>query len=281
MKLSNAAKFFDRDSVYDAYTGLLLYKAQYASFEGAAPDGSFSRRRTVSIAPEVTPAPRGVVRVQNELWINGNFIGDSFFDKTIRRTASAKAVTDMFQFLTPGQAALASTPTKTAYGQARYLKDTVNTQTNANYGGQYELAFSPSEEVSDEMFLKDSSKLYHVRVVTKELEGFYMATADEVEDYARGEDPLATVMFAGAFDPINETTVPGITTTGVLMYAYKVYNYETQADPTNVPGDRFLFVAKSAVTAVTGTTVTINGDPYRVHGVQGYFDSWKLKVRRA
>ena len=131
------------------------------------------------------------------------------------------------------------------------------------------------------MFLKDSSKLYHVRVVTKELEGFYMATADEVEDYARGEDPLATVTFAGAFDPINETAVPGITTTGILMYAYKVYNYETQADPTNVPGDRFLFVAKSAVTAVTGTTVTINGEPYRVHSTQSYFDSWKLKVRRA
>lgn len=281
MDLLDAAGYFDNDSVYDAYTGLYLHKAQFASFEGAAPDGSFARRRTVSLAPGVTPAPRDAVVVHGERWITGAFISDGFFDSPIRKTASAKAVTDSFQFLTPGQAALGGAPTKTAFGQGRYLKDTVNTPTNANYNGQYEISFGLSEVVSDELFLKDSVRLYHIRTVTTALEGFNIATADEVEDYARGEDPLATVVFSGAFDPITEQQAPGITTTGVLMYAYKVYNYQTQADPTNLAGDKVLFVAKSAVTPLAGSRVSINSEPYMVHGFQAYYDSWKLKVRRA
>ena len=80
MKLAAAAVYFDRDSVYDGYTGTLLFEAQFASYDGSQPDGSFSRRRTISAGPSIAHPARSVVTVHGEKWIVGEFITDGFFD---------------------------------------------------------------------------------------------------------------------------------------------------------------------------------------------------------
>ena len=41
MKLKSAARYFDNDTVTDGYTGALLFKAQFSSYEGAAPMEAF------------------------------------------------------------------------------------------------------------------------------------------------------------------------------------------------------------------------------------------------
>lgn len=281
MKLRSAAKFFDRDSVYDAYTGSFLFKGQFASYDGASPDGSFARRRTVSVEPSVAQPPRDAVKVHNELWILGQFITDGFFDTPIRKTCSAKQVTDLFEFCTPGQAALGRPGESEAYGQARYLKDTVNTPTNANYSPQYEISFGNSEAVPDDYFLRTDKSLYHVRTLNTALEGFIVATADVIETTPHGENKFVTVSIAGEWDPIEETGGPGVLTTGILIYVYKLYEHATEADPLNRAGDKTLIVAKSAVTPLAGSEVSIDDEPYRILTVQSFHDSWNLRVRRA
>ena len=281
MKLAKAAVFFDRDSVYDAYTGLLLFKGQFASYDGSQPDGSFSRRRTVSVGPDVLHPPRSVVTVHGERWIVGTFIRDGFFDKPIRKTASAKAVTDLFTFVSPGNAALGLPGSVSAYGQERYLKDTVNTPTTSDYSPQYEISFGPTEVVPDEYFLRSPTDLYHVRTVYAALEGFQVATADLIGATNYGENKFVTVETAGVIDPITELPAAGVTTTGILMYAYKLYYHATEADPRNNQGDKTLIVAKSALTPVNGSTLTIDSEPYRIFGITDYHDSWNLRVRRA
>lgn len=281
MKLANAALYFDRDSVYDGYTGTLLFKAQFASYDGSLPDGSFSRRRTVSVGPDVVHPARSVVTVHGERWIVGEFIRDGFFDAPIRKTASAKAVTDLFTFLTPGQAALGAVGTTTAYGQERYLKDTVNTPTTSDYSPQYEITFGPNEVVPDEYFLRSPNDLYHIRTTYRALEGFTVATADLIGATDYGENKYVTAVFGGGIDPITELPAAGTTTTGILLYAYKLYFHATEADPKNNQGDKTLIVAKSAVTPVNGGPVVIDSEPYRIFGITSYHDSWNLRVRRA
>lgn len=285
MKLLAAAKYFDRDSVYDAYTGLLLFKGQFASYDGSQPDGSFSRRRTVSVAPNVVHPARSVVQVHGEKWIVGEFITDGFFDAPIRKTASAKQVTDLFTFLTPGQAALGVTTATpalvSAYGQERYLKDTVNTPTTSDYSPQYEITFGPNEVVPDEYFLRSPNDLYHIRTTYRALEGFTVATADLIGATDYGENKYVTAVFGGGIDPITELPAAGTTTTGILLYAYKLYFHATEADPKNNQGDKTLIVAKSAVTPVNGAPVTIDSEAYRIFGITSYHDSWNLRVRRA
>lgn len=281
MKLLAAAKYFDRDSVYDAYTGLLLFKGQFASYDGSQPDGSFSRRRTVSVAPPVAQPPRSVVQVHGEKWILGEFITDGFFDAPIRKTASAKQVTDLFTFVSPGQAALGASGSVSAYGQARYLKDTVNTPTTSDYSPQYEITFGLNETVPDEYFLRSSTDLYHIRTTYTALEGFTVATVDLIGVTDYGENKFVTVVFSGGIDPITELPAAGVTTTGILLYAYKLYYHATEADPRNAQGDKTLIVAKSAVTPVNGGPVSIDSEPYRIFGITSYHDSWNLRVRRA
>ena len=281
MKLAAAAVYFDRDSVYDGYTGTLLFKAQFASYDGSQPDGSFSRRRTVSVGPDILHPPRSVVTVHGERWIVGNFIRDGFFDKPIRKTASAKAVTDLFTLVSPGNAALGLPGSVSAYGQERYLKDTVNTPTTSDYSPQYEISFGPTEVVPDEYFLRSPTDLYHVRTVYTALEGFQVATADLIGATNYGENKFVTVNTDGVIDPITELPAAGVTTTGILMYAYKLYYHATEADPRNSQGDKTLIVAKSALTPVNGSTLTIDAEPYRIFGVTSYHDSWNLRVRRA
>lgn len=281
MKLASAAVYFDRDSVYDAYTSALLFKAQFASYDGSQPDGSFSRRRTISVGPSIVHPTRSVVDVHGEKWIVGEFVTDGFFDKPIRKTASAKLVTDLFTFVSPGTAALGGAGTTSAYGQANYFKDTVNTPTTSDYSPQYEITFGSNEVVPDEYFLRSPTDLYHVRTVYTALEGFQVATADLIGVTEYGENKFVTVVFSGGVDPVTELPSTGVTTTGILLYSYKLYYYATEADPKNNQGDKTLIVAQSAVTPENGASITVDGEPYRIFSVNEYHDSWNLHVRRA
>lgn len=279
MKLKNAAKYFDRDSVYDAYTGAYLFKAQFSTFEGSSPDGSFNRRRTVSVAPEVVPAPRRAVTVQGITWIMGELLADGFNDKPIRASSSAKEATGLYTLLTPAQAALRDlTGITKAYAHAEPLKETVNTLTNSAYSPQFEVAFGITESPRAGLFLRTATHHLHIRSVHRASEGYWIAIADEIGNASVNCE--VAVQFGGAFDPVTETYGAGVATTGILLDMYKLYAYATQADELNKPGDQTLVVAKSAITPQAGAPLTIGTAPYKVIRFTDYADAWNIQVRR-
>lgn len=279
MKLKNAARYFDNDTVTDGYTGAVLFKAQFSSFDGASPDGSFNRRRTVSVAPGILPAARRVVIVQGTRWIMGELVTDTFKDQPIRQTSAAKEVTDLFALLTPAQAALKS-PGTTLYGHKQYLKDTVNSVTDSNYDPQYEVFFAITESLKAGYFLKSANQYLHIRSLQFANEGFWVAVSDELA-MAPASDAEVTATFAGAYNPITETAAAGITTTGVMLDMYKLYNFNTEADPRNQAGDMSLIVAKSAVTPSDNQIITIGGVKWRNIKFTSYHDAWNVQIRRA
>lgn len=282
MKLKNAAKYFDNDSAYDAYTGAYLFKGQFSTFEGASPDGSFNRRRTVSVAPEVVAAPRRVVTVQGTSWIMGELIAEGFKDKPIRKSSSAKEVTSLYDLLTPGQAALrASTGVNRLYGHATYLKDTVNSLTDSAYDPQYEVTFALTETIQAGNFLRSPAHFLHIRTVQFANEGYWIATADEISVAPKQTSCEVVVEFSGAYDPVTEERAAGVTTTGIMLDMYKLYKFNTQADPRNQAGDMSLIVAKSAITPEPGQELAIAGVIWRNVNFTEYHDAWNIQIRRA
>lgn len=279
MKLKNAARYFDNDTVTDGYTGAVLFKAQFSSFDGASPDGSFNRRRTVSVAPGIAPAPRRVVSVQGTRWVMGELVIDSFKDRAIRQTSAAKEVTDLFSLLTPAQAALKS-PGTTLYGHRQYFKDTVNSLTDSNYDPQYEVFFAITESLKAGYFLKSANQYLHIRSLQFANEGFWVAVSDELA-LSPASDAEVTAAFAGTYDPLTETAGTGVTTTGVMLDMYKLYNFNTEADPRNQAGDMSLIVAKSAVTPSDNQIITIGGVKWRNIRFTSYHDAWNVQIRRA
>ena len=282
MKLKNAAKYFDTDSVYDAYSGDYLFKAQFSTFEGASPDGSFHRRRTVSVAPEVIAAPRRVVTVQGTTWIMGELIVEGFKDKPIRKSSSAKEVTGLYDLLTPGQAALREpTGLSQLYGHANYLKDTVNSLTDSAYDPQYEVTFALPEVIQAGNFLRSPEHFLHIRTVQFANEGYWIATADEIAAAPTQNSCEVGVVLAGTFDPITESYGVGTSTTGILLDMYKLYNFNTQADPRNQAGDMSLIVAKTAITPLAGQTIEVAGEEWRNIKFTSYHDAWNIQIRRS
>ena len=282
MKLKNAAKYFDTDSVYDAYSGDYLFKAQFSTFEGASPDGSFHRRRTVSVAPEVVAAPRRVVIVQGTTWIMGELIAEGFKDKPIRKSSSAKEVTGLYDLLTPGQAALREpTGIKQLYGHANYLKDTVNSLTDSAYDPQYEVTFAFPEVIQAGNFLRSLEHFLHIRTVQFANEGYWIATADEIAAAPTQNSCEVAVVLAGTFNPITESYGVGTSTTGILLDMYKLYNFNTQADPRNQAGDMSLLVAKTAITPLAGQTLEVAGEEWRNIKFTSYHDAWNIQIRRS
>ena len=282
MKLKNAAKYFDWDTVYDGYTGIPLFKAQFSSFEGQSPDGSFNRRRTVSVASDAMPAARRVVKVQGVRWIMGELVIDTFKDKQIRCNASAKEVTELFTILTPGQAALKSlSGLADAYAHSDYLKSTVNSISTSQQQPAYDVYFASVESLKPGYFLRSPIRLCSVRSVYWANEGYWVAQADELMRYAASEEAEVSVTLAGAFDPVTETYGLGTTTTGVMVPMVYLYQYNTEIDPRNQAGDMSLIVAKSAVTPTAGQIITINSESWRNVKFTELYDAWNIQVRRA
>lgn len=286
MKLANAAKYFDNDPVYDGYTGSLLFNAQFSSYEGAQPDGSFQRRRVISLQPSLTIPARRVIKVYTDRWVMGVPVEDGWKGRTIRKTAACKLATDLFQLLTPGQAALriAGTP---IYGYAEYLKDTVNTPTDSDYDPQYLVALG--EKVADGMFLKSDDKYLRVRSPYAEASGFEHLVCDEIAyshggPYTEGElfgrNCEVNVTFSGTYNPVTDTDAAGTSTTGILLDMYKMYRYNTAADEKNTAGDMTLVVAKSAVSPTVGRRATIGSVAWRIVGITAWQDAWNLHLRR-
>ena len=279
MKLKSAARYFDTDTVTDGYTGALLFKAQFSSYEGAAPDGSFQRRRVVSLAPGIAPASRRVVVVQGMRWIMGELVTDAFKDQPIRQTSAAKEATDLFTLLTPAQAALKTTGTS-IYGHKQYLKDTVNSVTDSNYDPQYEIFFGITENLKAGHFLKSAQQYLHIRSLQYANEGYWVAVSDELATNP-ATDAEVTATFAGVYDPVTETHAAGVTTTGIMLDMYKLYNFNTEADPRNQAGDMSLIVAKSAVTPKADQLITVAGVNWKNIKFTPYFDAWNIQLRRA
>lgn len=277
MKLKNAAKYFDRDKVYDAYTGLYLFNAQFSPFEASSPDGNFNRRRTISVADDVLFPTRGVISVYDAKWVLGSFLSEGFSSRVIRKSAASKEVTGLFTLLTPGQAALQSpVGVNQMYGHESHASKLKDAKSDSLYYPQYDVTFSNLEVLVSGYFLRSDSRLLYIRGVEFANEGYWVCTADDVS-LANQVD----VELSGEYDPVIDQYLSGIFTTAILIDTYKVYNFNTQADTKIQPGDMSIVISKDAINPVAGQDIVINTVKWRNVSYVESYDSWVIQVRRA
>lgn len=272
----DVAKHFDDEQVYDAYTLAPLWKAQVSSFLEAAPDGSTAKRRTMSLAPGLAIPARQVIKLVEGNWVVGNGNTDSFYNQAIRQSFWLKKATDLFEILTPANAALAIAGVF-AYGHRSYLKDTVNVISDSEYDPFWEIYFSTSETVQPGYFLKSGVDYYRVRSAKVAEEGMINAASDSLDAGAR---VAATFTRTSAYNPITDTySAATVNTFGILFDRYKDYELKTEADRLNLAGDRTLVIGVSGVPV--GAAATINSEAWKVLNVTPELDGWALHIRKA
>jgi len=275
MRFLNAAKAFDKTPVYNAYTSRALYKGQMGAFETSNSEGSIAKRRVFSLAPGLAIPARRCISWLDEIWIVGAGSADGFAS-AIRQSFWVRKSSESLTIRTPSQVVLASGGTA-AYAQLEYLKDTVNSTSDADYDPQYEIFFASDETLSKGYFLVGSSGIYRVRSVYLHLAGFNTAVSDKLDISA----PATATFTTGAYVPATDTYSSASTAVSSLeIDRSKLYSLKTEADESYKAGDKTLLVSKTQITPTVGQELTYDSLPWRVQQVTSEQDAWALHIRR-
>ncbi len=277
MEFEDAADFFDDTEVADGYTGALLFLGRTSSHDDHSSSGSTSRRRTLTAAPGNVAPARGVVRVQDDLWLIGSSNVDNYRGTPIRINFDMKKVTSGAEALTPGQACLAA-PGVALYLRHEWYRDQSDTMTSADYYTMWNVFFTGSEPVKKgSIFRLTDGTLLRVRNAYLAQERLRIAEADELDaDAWQAADFITT----GTVDIANDRAEDDIRPTSIIsMDVGKFYRFANKDDADYKPGDRIFLVAKSAVPEPKVGMKVQAKQRWQVTQIDSEDDAWALRVR--
>lgn len=277
MRLSNVARYFDQEAIFDGYTGQRLFAGQLSSFNDATATGTTLRRRALSFAPTLALPARRCLKIGPMRWIASIGILDSFQGVEMRNTHNLRLATNSFQILTPGQVLSPAPLPLSAYGYAEYFRDTVNTQTYSETDTSWNVFFASKEPVAQGLFLKDGSRLLRVRQAYINPEDLKLAQSDEL-----AADWLQSVTLSGngAYDPVTDTTsTETVTMPAILVDIKTFYRWRLWVEAQMQPGDKMLFIS-NIINIAVGSNVLLQNSNWRVVSFQAEQDVWALHVRR-
>lgn len=275
MDFEDAASFFDDDPVYDAYSGALLFYCQTTVHNDQTSSGATARRRTMSTVPDTVAPPGGVVRVYGESWLVSDANTDGFLGEHVRRSYSLKKSTGLVTLLTPGQAALGSAGIN-FHAQREYFRDTQDARSSSDWDVMFNVFCPLSEPVVKGSFLRQGAELMRVRNAYPSIDGYRIAEADQLD-----ADAFQPARFSKSTLDIvtDQRTLINVSTTVIQTDAAKFYQFRVQGEATNQPGDRCVFVARTALTPAVGTELEMMNTGWTVLAVVLEGDSWALHVR--
>lgn len=275
MEFSNVAAFFNRDEVFDAYTGQLLFNAHATAHDDHTSSGATSRRRTLVAAVGTTAPARRAIRWYDTYWVVGNNNTDGFLGGEVRRNYGLKKSTGLMRALTPGQACLAGAGTL-FHAHKEYYRDMTDALSSADMDVMWNVFCPLGEPAQKGAFLEQDGALLRVRNAYQTVDEYLVAEADQFDANAR----QSAVFHGPAGLEFDTPAAPADTTVPVIQTDVpKYYVFRNEAEAGTKPGDRTVFAAKSSITPVTGQTLTMMGVIWRILAVVSESDAWALRVR--
>jgi hypothetical protein len=240
--------------------------------------GDTFRRHTLSTQDGFTSPARRAVSILGDVWLLGDSNPDGFKGAVIRRNYSLKRSTGAVKLLTPSQACLSSSGT-TMYAYKEYYRDNMNPMSDSKFDTMWNIYCPSNEAVSRGSFFLDGSTLLRVRNNYRSVEGFNIAETDEFDS-----DALQAVTFTSNGGVSLTTDLPATiatATTAIQTDQSKFYKFRTEAEADRKPGDRTVFVPKSALTPKVGAVFTMLGKSWKALSVVDEIDSWALLAKLA
>lgn len=278
MELYDAATYFDDIEAFDAYTQQLLFLCQFSNFDDRSADGTTSKRRVLSVDPDVVIPSRRVLKLLDENWIVGDGNSDAIYNTKIRRAYSMKKANYLGEILTPGMA-LDSVPGTFAYAQAVYFKDTIDPLQTSDYDSFYNIFFSVTEPVRQTNLIKLDGRFYRVRGTYKPLEGYVTAQSDEL-----AEDAFQVVQFKqnSTYDPVADSYTSTTVEANCLRIDFtKTIENMQQSSPREERGDEKAYFSKTVLPGLkVSDTFTMLGELWRIVSVVPSEGAWLAHIRR-
>jgi hypothetical protein len=280
MRLKKASRFFDTCPVYDAYSGLPLFKIQTSTFLESSAEGSTAAKRVISLDPDIVLPAHSCILALGQIWITGASNPDEWNGTAIRKAYWTKLATDNLTLLTPGQAA-SSAVGQALFGSKAYLRDSLNGGADAQLDPVWDISISANTVAPRGYFLKSANTLYRIRISYQDVDGFKTCQSDEIDE------PVTGVVFttSATYNPVSDTYAPVLLSVTAITLDYaKTYEKISTTDIKAELGDICMIVEKTAVTVATGQSLTINSGKFkgtwRVLSVLSEHDAWNLHIRR-
>lgn len=276
MKLRNAARFFDRTVVADAFAPDITFMGQLDLFQDVVRDGATAERRILSVDPEVVIPAHKVVVIDGDTWIIGQVQKDHFKGSAIRHKhvlQQAHEFVDMRTFaeVIGGEAGRQAW---SAMQWIRVIKEPTESSTEL---GLYELTFSDSETIAEGSLLQMRGMWMLIRTVYPSLSGYKSALADQLEGGILQPAQFTARVYNAATDKY--TPVP--TTINVVKLRWQSYfRYPTQASFKYKTGDDVVIIRKADLAPKSNDTFTMAGDRYTVASVLDEGPHWSCHVHR-
>lgn len=277
MDFTDAAAYFDEDPVYDAYTGTLLFYCHTTPHDDHTSSGATSRRRTMTAPDATLPPARRAVTIYGEQWIVGNSNADGFLGLQVRRSFGLKKSSGLMALLTPGQACLVSFGTL-FHAHKEWYRDMQDPRTESDWDPMWNIFCPPDENVVKGSFLRQGGTIFRVRSTYPAIEDLTIAEADQFDADALQSATFTTTTVSLVSDIETPISTPAsVIQTDVL----KFYQFRTQAESAQQPGDRTVFVPKITITPTVGGHLTMLGATWRILAAVSEVDAWALHIRRA
>ena len=278
MRLYRAARRGDTVTATDAYVttpGAPSFKCQLAPLELFRVEGTRIKIRQLSTAPDVTIPARGVIRINNDVFLIGHGVTDYWKGQPIRLNYVTQGV-DGLATVTTIEGALAGNPGVQAYASAEFSRYMPEGADSSKYPPQYEVFLAESEAIDADMLVSLNGVWYLVKESYKSPSGVRVALSNVLE-----EPVFETVSFSvNTYDAINDET-PAVTTSHPIMRVKwtEHYNYLSIGSETYERGDQQVFMLKTA-SPKPSDTLTLSDGVWRILAVQNEGTRWSCHVRR-
>lgn len=281
MKLSAAARYFDRQVFADPFDHDIWFKGQLDLFDDAKRDGTTGLRRVVSVAPGTVLPSTGVIETEGQVYLVGERHDDVFNGSAIR----SKYVTQMAysaKLRTLKELAANSAGT-TTYADPLWVKDLKEPDESSALYPFFNVFVPTALTVPISSVITVKSENYLVRTVFTSAGGFKECECNRLYSGA-----VATVSYTGkggAYDPVQDvyaSSAPASVAAVVLRYE-DFFNRRYESAKGMEPGDMTLAVAKTLVaTPKVGDSWTLNSRKYNVLSIlDDGSTSWLLHSRHA
>lgn len=277
MDIRDAARYFNDDPVYDAYTGALLFYCHTTPHDDHTSSGATARRRSMITAADTVAPARHAVTIYGEAWIVGNSNPDGFQGVQIRRSYGLKKSTGLVDLLTPGQACLGAAGTP-FHAHKEYFRDMQEAHTASDWDTMWNIFCPPGEAVTAGVFLRQGGSLMRVRNAYLTMEELIVAETDQLDADALQSATFTSAVLDLATDSTTETDTP---VPVIQTDMAKFFRYRTLAEADLQPGDRTVFVPASSYTPKTGELFLMQGARWRVVTAVPELDSFAVHARLA
>lgn len=278
MKLADAARFFDRIAIRDAYSSAQLFKGQFDLFDDSKRDGVTVDRRVLSIASGLdVPTRKAVMTPDGVAWLLGTDFPDYFNGDVIRRKFTAHRADDLAAIYSLSDVCMTRDGVS-AFASRSWVKDTKEINESAGMFADYDIFFAQGEPVAPRSMIRMKNRWHLARSTYDSQAGYLVASSDELPE------PVVTSaqLTLRTLDPVAETfATSDVNLIMILLRWQSGFEYFTQSALPFVQGDELGIIAAQAATPRANDLITVSGVARRVLEVNTLDDCFRMHLRRA